>query len=240
MSGSGGAGRGTFDLYLRDVAARPVPTREEERRLARRVRSGDREAFDDLVVRNLRFVVAVARHYRGRGLSLPELVEAGNEGLIRAAGRFDADRGVRFVTYAGWWIRQAILEALEREARTRPRTAGETGGASLLSLDLPAGDSPAGPPLAECLPDPAAERPDATADRKALREAVRRCVASLPSREAEALRLYFGLDGGGARSLEQVGRRLGVSRDRARQIRDRGLARLRSGSRASLLSGFRD
>ena len=238
--GTAGASEKSLALYLREIGRRSVPTREEEARLSRRIRAGDEAALEELVSRNLRFVVSVARRYRGRGLSLSDLVNEGNVGMIRAARRFDGDRGVRFVTYAAWWIRQAILEALarQREEAEPPRPSGSSSRPGVrLSLDAA---EPDGGSLAERTADPRAEAPDAPVQRRALRRAVRRSLASLPRREAEVLQLCFGLDGSEPRTLGEVAERLSVSRRRVRQLRDRALGRLRSGTAGMVLATFFD
>lgn len=225
---------GGLEDYLREIGRQRLLGRDEEAALARRYREGrDPRARERLVAGNLRFVVAVARRYRHRGLSLEDLVAEGNLGLLRAAERFDADRGVRFVTYAAWWIRQSILAAL---ARARKLDGGGEGGARArrprphVSLQAPpSASSPS--PLSEVLPDVAVERPDAPVRRDELRRAVAAGLAFLPEREARVLRLYYGLDGRPARSLRAVGRELGVSRERARQLKSRGLDLLRRGPR---------
>lgn len=238
--GSGGTPEQSLALYLREIGRRTVPTRDEEARLARRIHDGDQEALEELVSRNLRFVVSVARRYRGRGLSLSDLVNEGNMGMIRAARRFDGERGVRFVTYAAWWIRQSILEALSRQSGAarapRPSETALRPGARL-SLDA---DEPGGGSLAERTPDPGAEAPDAPVHRRALERAVARSLASLPEREAEVLRLRFGLGGSEPRTLGEIAERLSVSRTRVRQLRDQALRRLRSGSAGMVLATFFD
>lgn len=239
MAGTGGAER-SLDLYLEEIGRRSVPSREEEGRLARRIREGDETALEELVSRNLRFVVSVARRYQGRGLSLADLVNEGNLGMIRAARRFDGERGVRFVTYAAWWIRQAILEAVDRDRppEAKPRGPdGESRRAVRLSLDAV---DPDGGSLAERTPDPDAEAPDASTHRRALRRALARGLASLPEREARVLRLHFGLAGADPRPLSQVARRIDVSRSRVRQLRDQALRRLRSGAAGMVLATFRE
>lgn len=236
--GSRSAGEKSLALYLREIGRRSVPTRDEEAGLARRIRDGDEEALDELVSRNLRFVVSVARRYRGRGLSLSDLVNEGNVGMIRAARRFDGERGVRFVTYAAWWIRQSILEALARQSgAARPPRPSDRPARPAVRLSLDA-DEPGGGSLAERTADPRAEAPDVPVQRRALRRAVARSLASLPEREAEVLRLRFGLGGGEPCTLGEIAERLSVSRSRIRQLRDQGLRRLRSGSAGMVLATF--
>lgn len=224
--------RQAFDSYLREIGVQPLLSREEEVELARRIREGDEAARARLVTANLRFVVSVAKRYNGKGVPLSDLVNEGNVGLIRAAERFDGTKGVRFISYAVFWIRQAILQAIDR-AVPRP-----LDGAALrwVSLDAPLGEESGGR-LADVVAT-AAEDPGALIERHALRDAVDSSLTCLPSREARVLRLYFGLDGDAPATLEKIGSELGVSRERVRQIKDRALARLRAGARRRQLEGF--
>lgn len=224
--------RQAFDSYLREIGVQPLLSREEEVELARRIREGDEAARARLVTANLRFVVSVAKRYNGKGVPLSDLVNEGNVGLIRAAERFDGTKGVRFISYAVFWIRQAILQAIDR-AVPRP-----LDGAALrwVSLDAPLGEESGGR-LADVVAT-AAEDPGALSERHALRDAVDSSLTCLPSREARVLRLYFGLDGDAPATLDKIGSELGVSRERVRQIKDRALARLRAGSRRRQLEGF--
>ncbi|MGH7540777.1 MAG: sigma-70 family RNA polymerase sigma factor [Gemmatimonadota bacterium] len=215
-----------FERYLHDIGRERLLAREEEAELARRSRGGDEAARCRLVSANLRFVVSVARRYRGRGLSLADLVNEGNLGLLRAAERYDETRGVRFITYASWWVRQSILQAIARSAGPRDRV----GPLERLSLDEPIGGE-AGATLADLVADDRDDPPERRMRRRALRYAVDASLTELPAREQLVLRLYFGLDGEPPLPLSEVGRRLGVTRERTRQIKERALARLRSGAR---------
>ena len=118
-----GSDEGSLDQYLRDISIYPLITREEEAELARRIRTDDQDALDKLVRANLRFVVSVAKKYQNQGVSLSDLINEGNLGLIRAAHKFDETKGIKFISYAVWWIRQAILQALAEQSRDRPRAA---------------------------------------------------------------------------------------------------------------------
>lgn len=231
-----------FDRYLSEIGRAELLSPAEELAVARRWRDrgapGDREK---LVAANLRFVVAVARRYRGRGLSMEDLVAEGNIGLLRAAERFDADRGVRFVTYAAWWIRQSILAALSRARRARGGAARGPGPRlprPHVSFEAGEAGRPGARPLAEVIADERARRPDQPLHGAELRRAVRAGLSFLPEREARVLRLYYGLDGEHARSLGEVGLELGVSRERARQLRARALELLRRGPRRHELRTF--
>lgn len=233
-------GGDALDLYLDEIGRHATLSREEEARLARRFReTGDRRSLEALVTANLRFVVAVAKGYRGRGLPLEDLINEGNVGLLRAAARFDHSRGVRFVTYASWWIRQSILAALEGAASPPPPESGRRPrDRAPLSLQASGGRSRNGPTLVERLADAEADPPDAPLQRAALRRALEASLTFLPEREARVLRLYYGLDGRGGRSLARIAARLGVSRERVRQIKARALARVREGPRRAELRSF--
>lgn len=256
-SGGGTAARsGAMDRYLEEIGRHPLLDREEEARLARRARErGDGTARRRLVTANLRFVVAVAKRYRGRGVPFEELVNEGNVGLVRAAERFDERHGVRFVTYAAWWVRQAMLAALSaaRPAASAPRRrrggrrAGvvrESGSGRrrearvrFVSLDHP-GPGRRDGALEERVPDPGAADPGRSVERQALRDLLDAGLAFLPEREERVLRGYFGLDGRPARSLERLGRELGVSGERVRQLKDRALDRLRAAPHRDALEDF--
>jgi len=254
-SRGGRRGRTGLDLYLEEIGRHRVLSREEERRVARRAREGDRAARERLVTSNLRFVVTVAKRYRGMGLPLEDLINEGNLGLIRAAGRFDEERGVRFVTYAIWWIRQAILAALAEAGAALPpeppgpgRPRGRARGsdpqgrvkpaarARLLSLEARAPGTD-GATLGARVPDGGPD-PDRVLQDRALRRTLEKGMAFLPEREERVLRRYYGLDGQEPRSVSRIARELEVSRDRVRQIRARALARLRRGPHGRRLAGF--
>lgn len=236
-----------FDLYLDELGRRPLLSREREVALARRWReAGDRRALHELVEGNLRFVVACARRYRGRGVPMADLVNEGNLGLLRAAERFDPDRGVRFVTYAAWFVRQTILGALGRAGRAAPPVADGDGTgprrprrAVVVSLEAPPGPGGRGTRLSERLEAPAAVGADRPVHRRERRRALETSLAFLPEREERVVRLFFGLDGAAPRTLAGIGREMGVSRERVRQIKDRALDRLRNGPHGGRLRGLR-
>lgn len=174
-------------------------------------------------------------------MPLEDLINEGNLGLLRAAERFDPDRGVRLVSYAAWFVRQRMLEAARR-ARTPappdPIRPGRQRRAILLSLDAPVGREGSGTPLAELLAGPPGTTPEERAHRRDRRRTLETGLAFLPPREERVLRLFFGLDGGGARTLGAIGRELGVSRERVRQLKARALVRLRDGPHGRRLRGL--
>ncbi len=270
---------GSLDYYLRDISVFPLITREQEAALAVRIRAGDQEALDALVRANLRFVVSVAKKYQNQGVSLSDLVNEGNLGLIRAAHKFDETKGIKFISYAVWWIRQAILQALAEQSRIvrvplnragalhrisrragalrqelgREATHAEIAeGTDLteaevaqtlaishthLSLDAPlgAGDDTR---LLDYLADEDRATPEEQAIERALTEAVTESLSALKERECRILRLYFGLDGDEPMTLEEIGARLGITRERVRQIKEKALSRLRHVSQARILESF--
>jgi RNA polymerase primary sigma factor len=276
-----GAGGSSLDLYLREIAGHPILEREEEVRLAEAIREGDEGALNRLVASNLRFVVTVAKRYRNHGVAFADLVNEGNLGLMRAARRFDETKGVRFISYAVWWIRQAMMQAIAEQSRivrvpvgrmdeankvvrasrrlsqqlgrratpeevaievglspeAVQRSLGMQGG--YISLDAPVPDTE-DTSMLELIPDREGEEPDERTQREALREVLEASLMHLPEREARILKMYFGLDGHEAHTLEQIGREFSVSRERIRQIKDRALVRLRLGATGRVLESFRD
>jgi len=209
---------GPLELYFEDIRRHRLLSRAEEVELGRRIRGGDQAAVDHLVRSNLRFVVSVAKRYQDLGVPLPDLIAEGNVGLVRAAHLFDPERGVKFISYAVWWIRQAILRALEDNSKTARRTT---------PLETPLFEDEEGT-LMGLLEDADSPNPmERTLDSVRTFE-VRRAIASLEPREARVLRLYFGLDGSQPLTLEEIGTIFGLSRERIRQIKERALGRLRN------------
>src|SRR6266542_895768 len=259
---------GSLDQYLRGISRYPLIPQEEEVALAQRIRLSDPEALDKLVRSNLRFVVSVAKKYQNQGVSLADLINEGNLGLIRAAHKFDETKGIKFISYAVWWIRQAILQALAEQSRivrvplNRAGTLHRIGkrSASLLQelgreptveevaktlsisqahLSL---DAPLTPgednKLLDYLPDTTNPGPDDEIFEHALTESIEEVLRTLKEREAKILRLYFGLEGQEPMTLEEIGSLLGITRERVRQIKEKALARLRHVSRARALESF--
>ncbi len=276
-----GMGVGSLDLYLREIAGHPILTRDEEVHLAQAIREGDEAALNHLVAANLRFVVTVAKRYRNHGVAFADLVNEGNLGLMRAARRFDEKKGVRFISYAVWWIRQAMMQAIAEQSRIvrvpvgrmdeankvvrtsrklsqelgRRATPEEVGlelglspeaiqraltmQAGYISLDAPVPDTE-DTSMLELIPDREGEEPDERTQREALREVLEASLNHLPEREARVIKMYFGLDGEESHTLEQIGRKFAVSRERIRQIKDRALVRLRLGATGRVLESFRE
>jgi RNA polymerase primary sigma factor len=268
--------RDILDQYFAEVSRYPLLTADEEKALARRVQAGDQDAMEELVRRNLRFVVSVAKKYQNRGLPLIDLIGEGNVGLMTAARKFDPDQGVKFISYAVWWIRQAILASLARQGRTvrvplnrtadlsrviratallhdklgREPTAEELSQLTGVSPEIVSAlatlntaevrlDAAAGKDSDRALMERFAieELPDTeeqVLDRFRNAE-LERALSTLPPRDAKILRLYFGLEGDREHTLDEIGKLLGVTRERVRQLRDRALRRLREGSVGDVL-----
>jgi RNA polymerase primary sigma factor len=266
-------------LYLREISDEPLLKPEQEADLARRIRDGQHEALEHLVKANLRFVVSVARQYRNRGLSLSDLISEGNAGLVRAAKTFDEKKGCKFISYAIWWIRQRILQAIAEQSRIvrlplnragtlsrigktsgelghelgREPTAGEiadhldlsekevtdTLKVSIphLSIDAPTSEDDDGS-LREVIPDKDAPSPDSDVISRSLQEDVADALESLSDREAKILTLYFGIGREEALTLEEIGRILGLTRERVRQIKEKAIKKLRHASRSSYLQAY--
>lgn len=265
------ADRDILDQYFAEVSRYSLLTADEEKALARRVQAGDHDAMEELVRRNLRFVVSVAKKYQNRGLPLIDLIGEGNVGLMTAARKFDPDQGVKFISYAVWWIRQAILASLARQGRTVRVPLNRTADLSRViratallrdklgreptpdELSQLTGISPeivgalATLNTAEVRLDAAAGKDSdrALMERFAMEELpnteeqvldhfrnaeLERALSTLPPRDAKILRLYFGLEGDREHTLDEIGKLLGVTRERVRQLRDRALRRLREGA----------
>ena len=276
-------GLDSFDQYLQDVERYPlISDPEEERALARRARTGDKEAAERLVTANLRFVISYVKKYQGRGLGLAELVCIGNEGLLKAVKKFDPDKGVKFISYAVWWIRQTVLQALAEQTRSVRIPLNQNSNLARLArtntaLTQQLGRSPTDQELAREMGAPletvrallrvdAAEQSlDAPLDRgdrdsasfgerfagvdgteieEDVEAIARRTYLEtmfdsyLTERERKILYLYYGLDDGEERTLEEIGSLLGVTRERIRQIRNRAFEKLRESPQGESLSGF--
>ena len=262
-------GRESLDLYLDEISRVPLLTRDEELELARKAFRGDIKAQEKLARHNVRFVVSVAKKFQNRGVPLVDLIGEGNLGLMTAARKFDPDRGVKFISYAVWWIRQAVQAAIARHGRpvrvplnrtadrsrlgrtttllkeklgrmpTTEELARATGltveavrslsalNTEAVRLDQPTRDGENSERIERFAADQ--EGTDSSAIANSQTSDIESALATLPPRDAKVLRLYFGLDDGNARTLEEIGRMMGVTRERIRQLRDRALTRLREG-----------
>ncbi len=270
----------SLKLYLQEIGKIPTTTREEERELAERIQKGDQEALNRLIEGNLKFVVKVAQGYQGCGLSLTDLINEGNLGLIEAAKRFDPSKNVRFISYAVWWIRQSILRALSEQGRTI-RLPLKQGGLlvkvgkvySELSQEK-SGQEPTPKEIADrmdlsedevrailefsrkplSLDAPTIEdenitlmnfvtnrnnlAPDEVVINQTLVEELRGLLDELDPREATILRLRYGIDGEGPLTLEEIGERLRLSRERVRQLEKRAKSRLKKRADAKSLEDY--
>ncbi len=269
----------SLDKYLQEIGRVDLITPEEEVDLARRIKEGDQVAMEKLVKANLRFVVSVAKQYQNQGLTLPDLINEGNLGLIKAAKRFDETRGFKFISYAVWWIRQSILQALAEQARIvrlplnkigsinkinrtfseleqqfeREPLAGEI--AELLemneqevkdsilssgrhvSMDAPLQDGEEGD-MYDVMRSSDSPAPDNSLMNESLRGEIERSLASLTPREADVVRLFFGLGGEQAMTLEEIGIRFDLTRERVRQIKEKAIRRLKHNNRCKMLKSY--
>lgn len=264
---------GSLALYLKEISKTKTLTVDEEARLAGKIRLGDRKALEALVRANLRFVVSVARNYQNQGLPLNDLINEGNIGLMRAAKRFDESKNFKFISYAVWWIRQSILQALAEQSRiiklplNRVGTIHKIGkthtkleqklhrspnteelaeelsideseiheslkiGNSHVSLDAPMqGTEDAR--LIDMLSDSEQELPDTGLLEISLQEEIASTLDMLSQREREVVRLYFGIGEETSHTLEEIGQRFNLTRERARQIKESALRRLKHSSRS--------
>lgn len=261
--------RANLAVYLREISQIPLLSRDEEQELARRARAGDERAKQRLIEANLRLVVQIARRYLNRGLPLPDLIEEGNLGLMRAVETFEPERGLRFSTYGTWWIRQAVVRALANQARLirlpvhvelllgryareekrlvqalgRKPTTEEMAQALRttveqieeleemrlppVSIETPVGEAEGGR-LHEVIADPAAEAPAALGSLFRKRAELAAVLDDLAPNERTVLRRRFGLEGDAPETLEAVGKSMGVTRERVRQIEQGGLRKLRA------------
>ena len=265
----------SLDLYLDEISRIPLLTADEEKALARKAFKGDVAAQERLARHNVRFVVSVAKKFQNRGVPLMDLIGEGNLGLMTAARKFDPDRGVKFISYAVWWIRQAIQASIARQGRSvrvplnrtadlnrlartttllkerlgRMPTIEELVRATGLTpeavrslsalhteavrLDHPTRDGDSTERI-ERFAAPEDKATDAATMAKSRTDDIEAALATLAPRDAKVLRLYFGLDDGRSRTLEEIGRMMGVTRERIRQLRDRALRQLREEQAARL------
>ncbi|MBN1350528.1 RNA polymerase sigma factor RpoD/SigA [candidate division KSB1 bacterium] len=269
----------SIEKYLEEIGGYSPLTPDEEITLARKIKGGDDVALDKLVKANLRFVISVAKEYQGQGLPLQDLISEGNLGLIKAAQRFDETRGFKFISYAVWWIRQSILQALAEQSRVVRLPLNRVGainkvGRALEQLEKDFGREPSMTEIADkmemstfevadvlktsarhlSLDEPFKEEdgnslldviesdryapPDNTLMKESLRVEIEKVLSTLKSREAEIVRLYFGLDGDRPLTLEEIGEHFKLTRERVRQIKEKALRRLRHRSRLEPLRKY--
>jgi RNA polymerase primary sigma factor len=270
----------SLEKYLQEIGKVELISPEEEVKLAIRIKQGDQRALDKLTKANLRFVVSVAKQYQNQGLSLPDLINEGNLGLIKAAQRFDETRGFKFISYAVWWIRQSILQALAEQSRIvrlplnkvgltnriqkaysqleqefeREPSAEEL--AEVLELDIEEVSSTLGiaarhvsmdTPLSEgedntlidVLENPNAELANSNIEHKeSLKQEIDRSLRTLTERQKEVICFFFGIGVDHPMSLEDIGERFNLTRERVRQIKDKAITKLRSNSRSKMLRSY--
>ncbi len=271
----------SLDKYLQEIGRVELISAEEEVMLARKIREGDRAALDRLTKANLRFVVSVSKQYQNQGLSLPDLINEGNLGLIKAAERFDETRGFKFISYAVWWIRQSILQALAEQARIvrlplnkigtinkinrafseleqkfeRPPSADElaellecsteevkqslANSGRHISMDAPLveGDESSSS-MYDVLLNDSLPGPEKELIAESLRKDIERSLLTLTSREGDIVRLYYGLNGKHPMTLEEIGEKFDLTRERVRQIKEKAIRRLKHTSRSRMLKSY--
>lgn len=269
----------SLDKYLQEIGKVDLLNPDEEVELAKRIKDNDAQALERLTKANLRFVVSVAKQYQNQGLSLGDLINEGNLGLIKAAQRFDETRGFKFISYAVWWIRQSILQALAEQSRIVRLPLNRVGSLNKIAktfseleqkyerepspeelaevMDMPLGevnetikisgkhvsvDAPFKQDeentLLDVIEGGDAHRPDVTLMDDSLRREVQRALSTLTPREADVITLYFGLNGESALTLEEIGEKFDLTRERVRQIKEKAIRRLRHTSRSKALKTY--
>lgn len=269
----------TLDKYLQEIGKEELINADEEVVLAKKIREGDQAALERLTKANLRFVVSVAKQYQGQGMTLPDLINEGNLGLIKAARRFDETRGFKFISYAVWWIRQSIIQAISEQSRMVRLPLNKIGaiskinkGASTLEqqlereasaqeisefLDLPeqevanvlhmntrhvSVDAPFQDGEDHGLLDVMINEDSPKADKslivESLRAEINRSLATLTDRESEVIKMFYGIDGYREISLEEIGAKFDLTRERVRQIKEKAIKRLKNNTRSKLLKTY--
>ena len=268
----------SLDKYLQEIGREELITVEEEVELAQRIKKGDQEALDKLTRANLRFVVSVAKQYQNQGISLPDLINEGNLGLIKAAEKFDETRGFKFISYAVWWIRQSILQALAEQSRIVRLPLNQVGSLNKINKALSQFEQqyerqPSPDELADMLEIPREKIADTlrvsgrhvsvdapfvdgednslldvlvnndspNADKGLVNESlnteIERALSTLTERERENVKYFFGI-GCQEMTLEEIGEKFGLIRERVRQIKEKAIRRLRHSARSKLLKGY--
>jgi RNA polymerase primary sigma factor len=269
----------SLDKYLQEIGREELITVEDEVELAQRIRRGDQEALEKLTRANLRFVVSVAKQYQNQGLSLPDLINEGNLGLIKAAEKFDETRGFKFISYAVWWIRQSILQALAEQSRIVRLPLNQVGSLNKINKALAKFEQeherlPSPEELAELLDIPKEKIMDTlrvsgrhvsvdapfvegednslldvlvnndspNADRGLINESlsteIERALSTLTEREREIVKCFFGIGGASELTLEEIGDKFELTRERVRQIKEKAIRRLRHSTRSKLLKTY--
>ena len=268
----------SLDKYLQEIGREELVSPEEEVELAQRIRKGDQEALEKLTSANLRFVVSVAKQYQNQGLSLPDLINEGNLGLIKAAEKFDETRGFKFISYAVWWIRQSILQALAEQSRIVRLPLNQVGSLNKINkalskfeqenerqpsneelsemIDVPKDkisdtlrvsgrhvsvDAPfvegEDNSLLDVLPNDDSPMADRGLVNESLNTEIERALSTLTDREREIVKSFFGI-GCQEMTLEEIGERFGLTRERVRQIKEKAIRRLKSPNRSKLLKDY--
>jgi RNA polymerase primary sigma factor len=269
----------SLDKYLQEIGREELITVEDEVELAQRIRRGDQDALEKLTRANLRFVVSVAKQYQNQGLSLPDLINEGNLGLIKAAEKFDETRGFKFISYAVWWIRQSILQALAEQSRIVRLPLNQVGSLNKINKALAKFEQeherlPSPEELAELMEIPKEKILDTlrvsgrhvsvdapfvegednslldvlvnndspNADRGLINESlsteIDRALSTLTEREREIVKCFFGIGGSQELTLEEIGDKFGLTRERVRQIKEKAIRRLRHSTRSRLLKTY--
>jgi RNA polymerase primary sigma factor len=269
----------SLDKYLQEIGREELITAEEEVQLAKKIRDGDQWALEKLTKANLRFVVSVAKQYQNQGLSLPDLINEGNLGLIKAARRFDETRGFKFISYAVWWIRQSILQSLAEQSRIVRLPLNQVGALNKINkaysrleqqferepsaeelstlLELPMDkvadtmkvsgrhvsmDAPLlngeDNSLLDVLINHDSPRADNTLMNESLQREIERSLSTLTERERDVIRLFFGIGEQHGLTLEEIGAKFDLTRERVRQIKEKAIRRLRHSSRSKLLKAY--
>jgi RNA polymerase primary sigma factor len=269
----------SLDKYLQEIGREELINAEEEVKLAQRIKQGDQAALERLTRANLRFVVSVAKQYQNQGLSLPDLINEGNLGLIKAAQRFDETRGFKFISYAVWWIRQSILQALAEQSRIVRLPLNQVGSLNKINkafskleqeferepsaeelakiLDIPEDkvadtmkvsgrhvsmDAPLvqgeDSSLLDVLVNSDSPRADSSLLNESLQKEIERSLATLTERERDVIKLFFGIGMNHGLTLEEIGAKFDLTRERVRQIKEKAIRRLRHTSRSKLLKAY--
>jgi len=269
----------SLDKYLQEIGREELITAEEEVQLAKKIRDGDQSSLEKLTRANLRFVVSVAKQYQNQGLSLPDLINEGNLGLIKAAKRFDETRGFKFISYAVWWIRQSILQALAEQSRIVRLPLNQVGSLNKINkayskleqeferepspselaniLDLPEDkiadtmkvsgrhvsmDAPFQQgeegSLVDVLVNHDSPRADGQLMNESLSKEIDRALSTLTERERDVIKLFFGIGIPHGLTLEEIGAKFDLTRERVRQIKEKAVRRLRHSSRSKLLQQY--